>query len=524
MSEKKFHRLSILAGIIFFFFINNVAGETFCESLVEEVRSTQVEKRLDFLPHTYYWGIRTGINLKYNKEEKIFRDKDNNIVVMSILQYANNGDVDKDNEIFPTYGIIESGDIIVEIDGKLVSNLSNYEIDQYIWQNPIDINQPKIIADNQIIKFVYKDKSNNYKTEKLTVNPLYHEHIYVYPQLYIDNIIKVDGKAGNFEAVGTFKYYWELGNLPEIYNIVFDKLNISENKWSIGQCIFTPEEFTKLGLFNPALGFKNQLELNREQILETINISFYEDNITLRDGTIKDQVFAYYQVEGNITLQSDFDFRAFPFDSQNLKFELWAMAGDELEIDYTDLNESFVHQDYSNIKIPEWKLNFTDINSESIYSKYHDENRMVYQLSINIERQYGYYFYKVLIPIFIILIVAWTALWIPSREIESRLTITIVCLLSLIAYNFIVDKDIPKLDYLTLLDYIILLSYLFAAIPTVFTVIAYNVYEKNIKFSNKFDQNIKFYGPLAFIFLGLVLFFSQSLNNPNTALFLRFLN
>ena len=94
----------------------------------------------------------------------------------------------------------------------------------------------------------------------------------------------------------------------------------------------------------------------------------------------------------------------------------------------------------------------------------------------------------------------------------------------MIAYNFIVDKDIPKLDYLTLLDYIILLSYLFAAIPTVFTVIAYNVYEKNIKFSNKFDQNIKFYGPLAFIFLGLVLFFSQSLNNPNTALFLRFLN
>ena len=32
------------------------------------------------------------------------------------------------------------------------------------------------------------------------------------------------------------------------------------------------------------------------------------------------------------------------------------------------------------------------------------------------------------------------------RELESKLTITIVCLLSLIAYNFVIDKDLPKLE------------------------------------------------------------------------------
>ena len=300
-------------------------------------------------------------------------------------------------------------------------------------------------------------------------------------------------------------------------------MGINDEKWSIGRCYFTPEEFNKLGTFNPALGFNNQIELNREQIIETIALTFYEDSLTLYDGSSVDQVFASYQVEGKITLKSDFNFKAFPFDSQNLKFDLWAMAGDELEIDYTDLDFSFLFQDYSSLRIPEWKVNDADIKSKSFYSAYHDENRIMYELEINIERQYGYYIYKVLIPILIILIVAWTALWIPSKEIESRLTITIVCLLSLIAYNFIVDKDVPKLDYLTLLDYLILLSYLFAAIPTIFTVISYNFYVSNNN-ADKFDKSIKFYGPFTFIGISIMIFFSQAINNPNTALFLRFLN
>ena len=47
------------------------------------------------------------------------------------------------------------------------------------------------------------------------------------------------------------------------------------------------------------------------------------------------------------------------------------------------------------------------------------------------------------------------------KELEARLTITIVCLLSLIAYNFVIDADLPKLEYLTIMDYIILVSYIY---------------------------------------------------------------
>ena len=61
------------------------------------------------------------------------------------------------------------------------------------------------------------------------------------------------------------------------------------------------------------------------------------------------------------------------------------------------------------------------------------------------------------------------------QRIESKLTITIVCLLSLITYNFIIDKEIPKLEYLTIIDWIILLSYFYAAIPNLLSIYTFNL-------------------------------------------------
>ena len=80
---------------------------------------------------------------------------------------------------------------------------------------------------------------------------------------------------------------------------------------------------------------------------------------------------------------------------------------------------------------------------------------------------------------------AWSIFWISPKEIETRLTVTIVCLLSLIAYNFVIDQDLPKLKYLTIMDYIILLSYTFCTIPTVASIYAFFCYKKNPQLANK---------------------------------------
>ena len=61
-------------------------------------------------------------------------------------------------------------------------------------------------------------------------------------------------------------------------------------------------------------------------------------------------------------------------------------------------------------------------------------------------------------------------MWIPTKELESRLTTSIVALLALIAYNFVLNDELPKLSYLTSLDRYILLSYLFCAIQSFLSI------------------------------------------------------
>ena len=111
--------------------------------------------------------------------------------------------------------------------------------------------------------------------------------------------------------------------------------------------------------------------------------------------------------------------------------------------------------------------------------------------TINIERKSRYYVFKIIMPIILILIVCWSAVWIKPKDLESKLTITIVCLLSLIAYNFVIDSELPKLDYLTILDWIILVSYVYATIPNFLSIITFRLHKAgNISLINIIDQKL----------------------------------
>ena len=134
-----------------------------------------------------------------------------------------------------------------------------------------------------------------------------------------------------------------------------------------------------------------------------------------------------------------------------------------------------------------------------------------FELVFEIERKSRYYVYKIILPIILILIVCWSAVWIKPRDLESRLTITIVCLLSLIAYNFVIDADLPKLEYLTVMDYIILVSYVYATIPTFLSIINNNYINTTNKRIIYFNNITKKFGLLSYIaFVIFILIFSSS--------------
>ena len=106
-----------------------------------------------------------------------------------------------------------------------------------------------------------------------------------------------------------------------------------------------------------------------------------------------------------------------------------------------------------------WDITDFNLKYKEYYDPLYQDFTDGFEMVFEIERKSGYYVFKIILPIILILMVCWSVVWIDPKELESRLTITIVCLLSLIAYNFVIDKDLPKLEYFTVLDWIIFTVY-----------------------------------------------------------------
>ena len=185
----------------------------------------------------------------------------------------------------------------------------------------------------------------------------------------------------------------------------------------------------------------------------------------------------------------------------------------------SDYSRRYLNTFQENNQISGWKIVDTQIN----YNNFQDPNELypksTVDLELFVERESGYYLYKVILPIIIILVVCWSSIWIVPKELESKLTITIVCLLSLIAYNFVIDSELPKLEYLTIIDWIILTSYFYAALPNILGIYFFNLYNNNDNAKlKKYEVIAKRYGLFSYLlFVFLIIFLNVSLNAENAS-------
>ena len=134
-------------------------------------------------------------------------------------------------------------------------------------------------------------------------------------------------------------------------------------------------------------------------------------------------------------------------------------------------------------------------------------------LSINllVKRESSYYLFKIILPIIFILIISWSVFWVRGSQLEAKVNITIVCLLSLIAYNFIIDEDLPKLSYLTFLDTFILLSYFYTGIATILCIYSFVKKMNSGNDISKVDLLARWLGPLSYfgiLILTLIYFYN----------------
>ena len=254
---------------------------------------------------------------------------------------------------------------------------------------------------------------------------------------------------------------------------------------------------------------------NKEKLANPVFEITYDNNLLRTLRTEKGVGF----------FRQSFDFAKFPFDTQKLIIRMKTGVGnfsDESELTFLTpepgvfLNlEKFLDPDINKLKAWTIKEDGIDVKSkvitENVYDIYSQKiisrSENVLDIEIIIERNYQHYLLKIMLPVFLILCVAWYVLWIPTEKYEARLNTSIIALLALIAYNFVFQDDIPKLEYLTDMDKFILLSYIFCLIP-VFLSIAFSKFiSRNQVKVMKINRLIKIWGAIIYLLLTAQIFY-----------------
>jgi hypothetical protein len=78
------------------------------------------------------------------------------------------------------------------------------------------------------------------------------------------------------------------------------------------------------------------------------------------------------------------------------------------------------------------------------------------QMAWDGSRRVGYYAVQVVLPLILIVLMGWTALWVEPSVVTTRMSVSVTTMLTLIAYRFALGRLVPNLTYLTRFDYFML--------------------------------------------------------------------
>ena len=471
----------------------------------------KIIKNYDQIKDHYYLGSENelyGFSIENTWDPNLLYEYDDGTKTIGDIKFK------RDNEgnifilnVYPNYASkvnFKPGDKIIEINKTKTKNYTDEEINKILddKDNKVEIS----FANNQNQKFNETLKTyTNYTISKYLDFKINSFNSINNRTFETDFIIEYSASAEMYDGVKKDDYS-DMDNdlLFKLAKETFYKKN-GDDEW-YAYCQFTDEEVNQMQLFSPGWDVKlRNLSFKSKDTSDTNTSLKIYDEINGYDFESVDVVSTF---KGQVRVKNNFDLRNFPFDKQKIVFSFYETADPDVVIEP-------LSSVYSNLDIIKNKENLINgwnlIDYRLVGHNYQEQgffdDKFANGLDIilEIERESSYYVYKIILPIILILMVCWSVIWITPRELEARLTVTIVCLLSLIAYNFVIDSEIPKLEYLTIMDWIIFTSYIFATVPNFLCIISHKLYNSNKSLCLKIENRAKFIGPMMYIAVVLLI-------------------
>ena len=217
-----------------------------------------------------------------------------------------------------------------------------------------------------------------------------------------------------------------------------------------------------------------------------------EELMIMANGTVE------YREKFSVELKSFFDLQKFPFDEQTLDVEIESFAWNKNEVmlqknpEKTGFNPT--------LNLPEWEIGDLQTNIQTTQEVRSKEPFDKFLMQIKLIRNPGFYLWKVIVPLIILVIISWSVFWMSEESLADRISFSLTGILTVVAYQFLISENLPNISYLTLMDAILSLSFLAIALTVAENIIVNWLKMENLKFlATKVDRVCRIAFPTLYI-------------------------
>ena len=155
---------------------------------------------------------------------------------------------------------------------------------------------------------------------------------------------------------------------------------------------------------------------------------------------------------GNVAV--DMEFKEFPFDSQILPITLVSYGDDVTELQIVhNAARSGMRDEFS---VEGWVFSTLPIDNRPLIVEGLDTVLPKLEIRIQAEREVSYYLLTMMLPMSLILFMAWMVFWLPPSVVPPRIAVSTASIFSLLALGFSIRLNLPAVAYVTRADWFVL--------------------------------------------------------------------
>ena len=204
--------------------------------------------------------------------------------------------------------------------------------------------------------------------------------------------------------------------------------------------------------------------------------------------------------------------QSFPFDRQTFRVQLVAVRYQSNEVMFVP-DQVWIQDGLKgaggispSVTLPDWTIEKWEVKP-LVYALAPHHQYSSYAFEFTASRNAQHYVWKVILPLVLIVMMSWAVFWIDPVTSNSQISIAVTSMLTLIAYRFAIDNQLPRLPYTTNLDAFILMSTVlvfFSFIEVLVTTILES--QKRNRLAITIDRSCRVIFPVIFLLASMSIF------------------